>query len=100
MKNKFKPTLNIVADEINEEEEKQVRLHRKHKDVDKDTVIIERGPFDTIASVLLTIVKTLVWVLLVALAAIGLASLLFPETRELLLVRWQEVLAEIGGIFR
>ena len=61
----------------------QDRLHEKHQDIDDDTVIIETsnmGKF--LLNFTRTGIHTIVSIVFIILAAIGILTLLYPETRE------------------
>lgn len=96
MANGFNTSLNKEAEAIQEEEEKQVQLHNRHKDVDKDKVIIERSPFDTFMSVLASIIRVIVFIVLGALAIIGVLAVILPESRAVLIDLWINTLGEIS----
>lgn len=95
MANRFKASLNQEAESIQREEEQQVKLHRKHKDVDKDKIIIERSPFDTFMSVLGNVIRVLLLIVVGILAVIGILSLIMPDSRNALLDLWINTIGEL-----
>jgi len=70
---------------INEEQDfkkEQKKLHKKHDKIPEDTVIIEKnGTMKIIAGLLRTIIRKLFGLIVIALATIGILTLIYPETR-------------------
>ena len=99
MANRFKPGLNKEAEKILKEEEQQEELHRKHKEISRDKVIVERGPWSVIAKVLLWILKAVLLIAVIALVAVGIIALVYPEPRAALIDLWINILGELhlGG---
>lgn len=95
MANKFKESLNREAEAIQEEEEQQEKLHRKHKDVEKDKVIVERSVFETIMSALGSILRVLLIIAVGAFAVIGILAIIYPEPRSALLDLWINTVGEL-----
>ena len=70
---------------INEEQDfkkKQRKLHKKHDKIPEDTVIIEKnGTMKIIVGLLRAIIRKLFGLIVIALATIGILTLIYPETR-------------------
>lgn len=65
-----------------EEVEKQSKLKHKHKIEDENVLIVEKtNTWKFTIRVLMLLVKTVAWIILVAFAAVGVLSLIYPETR-------------------
>lgn len=77
----------------------QGRLHRKHDDIDPDTVIVEKS--NTVKftlTFLRSVVKTVAAAMLILLAAIGLIALIYPDVRAELVQVAIETFDEIRGM--
>ena len=80
--------------------EEQRKLHRKHKEVDQDTVIVEKtNMLKFLLAYFRGIVKALTGILLILLAAIGILAMLYPGPRNEVIKVLYEIAAEISGFF-
>ena len=62
--------------------EEQDRLHEKHSNIDEDTIIIETSNmWKFLMTYLRLSLKTASSIMLVFLAAVGILTLIYPETR-------------------
>lgn len=90
-------------DAVREEKEyqrEQRRLHRMHKEIDPDAVIVEKvNMLKFLLSYFRGIGKALCGTAMILLAAIGLLALLYPAPRGEVVRVLAEITAEIRGFF-
>lgn len=80
--NKYKNAFVSGYNKKLEEAEKQSKLKHKHKIEDENVLIVEKtNTWKFTIRVLILLVKTAAWIILVAFAAVGVLSLIYPETR-------------------
>lgn len=80
--NKYKNAFVTGYNEKQEEAEKQSKLKHKHKIEDENVLVVEKtNTWKFTIRVLILLVKTAAWIILVAFAAVGVLSLIYPETR-------------------
>jgi len=98
MANSFNPLLNSAADKIIKEEEEQEKLHKKFKDVPKDTKIVLKAPNKTRVEVLGRL-WPLVLILLVFTLAVTIYAFVVPEIREYYIQFVRDIILYINDSF-
>lgn len=77
--------------------EKQEKLHKKHNISDPNKIIVEKSnTFKFTVNLLLSLIRTLAYIILFVLATIGLASLIYPDTRAGLQSILNDILTELN----
>ena len=78
--------------------EEQENLHKKHENVPEDTVIIETGNMGKfMLNFIRAFIKTIFAIILIALATVGLLTLIYPETRDAFTVIVTGIVQDILG---
>ncbi len=99
MSNKYSKLIKLI-DEEKEFKENQIKLHNKHKDIDKDKVIVEKtNTLKFILSFLANIIKITSEIILIMLASIGIISLIYKEPREELIIIFNDIYQAILSMF-
>lgn len=73
--------------------------HKYNIEKDKDVVLIEEKNGRVVAEIVMQIVRIIVYTLLLALAFIGLISIINPDTREILIKQAASVVDEFLGLW-
>lgn len=80
---------------------KEIALKHKYNiEKEKDVVLIEEKGGRVVAEVIMQIVRIIVYTLLLALAFIGLISIIIPDTREVLIKQAVAIVDEFLGLWR
>ena len=81
--NKYKNAFVSAYNAKQQEAEKQIKLKHKHQINDENVLVIEKSnAWKFTVQILLLLVKTVAWIILVTLAAVGVLSLIYPPTRQ------------------
>lgn len=74
--------------------------HKYNIQKDKDVVLIEEKNSRVVAEVIMQIVRIIVYTLLLALAFIGLISIIIPDTRDILIKQAESVIDEFLSLWK
>lgn len=91
--------LRRIMDEEREYTADQARLHEKHDQIPEDAVIVEKSTaVRSTVTFLKWILQAAAGVLFIALAAIGIITLLYPDIRSAFFVVLQEMVSEVKSM--
>lgn len=85
MANKYKTGFVREYQQVRQQKEEEERIRQKHNITDENIRVVEKSnTLKFIIRILIMTVKTAAWIILIVLAAVGIISLIYPETRNAL----------------
>lgn len=96
---KFNNTLVTSVKKENEEKKQQMALRKKYNSTENVRIVEKNGFGKFLISLLVNFIKTCFSIVLCSLSLIGLLSLIYPETRELIILFFRSGIEQVIAYF-